>query len=430
MTGATGRTRRILRVLWLTLLLASAGQARAEEGDGASMSDDSTSLSGSLRLDYFSSNRDLDDASGVFGANVELKFKHAFSDADRFEAEARIGRDDLTREGHGHVRWISAYWFSRKGPVDLRVGQQKIRWGKADGINPTDFFTPIDFAVALPLESDRYLSVPAARADVQLSETNTLSLVVEPGFTASRLPWPKSLPVEVIDDRPSGWGRPQVGARLLHAGENLDWSISAFHGFSTLPVLDFIGLAANGRPRYQRYYPKSDGLGVDVARNYGQWGFRAELAYTKYHIDEERQSVADHGFLVAGVDRAFGDVNINLQTLWRYTPDFAETRAVNTPGQAFSAAQNTVVYNQPARLVPGMTARIGAKWLHETLETELLWISFFNPGNSLLRPLLTYGVSDKQKILFGGEYYSGPDQSFFGAFKSNRTVFFEFQQFF
>ena len=394
------------------------------------LSDDATVISGSLRLDYFSSSRELDDVRNVLGASTEIKLLHSFSDNERVNLEARLSREDLTRESRDHSRLINAYWHARSERTDLRIGQQKVRWGKADGVNPTDFFTPIDYTVLLPLESDRYLSVPAVRFDVQIGEATSLSLVTEPDFTPSRLPRPKTAPVPVIEERPSGLRQPQTGARLSHTGENLDWSLSAFHGFSTLPVLSFIGTAADGAPQYLRYYPASDGLGADIARNFDKWGFRAELAYTRLHAENGRQPVASNYFLASGVDRSIDDWNFNVQLLLRYTPDYRATNAAADPQQQFAATQNAIVYNQQKRLTTGMTARVTANWLHEKLQTEVLAIRYFDPTNYFIRPLITYALSDKRKILLGGEYYGGDDLSFFGSLKRNRTVFVEFQQFF
>ena len=408
----------------LLCFAALSCDARAQDAD-----EGRTSVSGSLRLDYFSSSRELDDVSDVLGASIDVELKHRISDQQSLEAEARFSSEDLRRDGRDDFRLISAFWQARSERVDLRVGQQKIRWGKADGINPTDFFTPIDFTVLMPLEEDRYLSIPAVRADVQLGDASTLSLVVSPDFTPTQLPWPKHASVAVVDDEPSGWRRPQYGVRYLQTLAKVDWSVSAFRGFSTVPVLSFVDVSPQGLPRYQRYYPQSTGFGMDVARNLGRWGFRAELAYTKLQNDE-RQSVASNYFLVAGVDRSIGTWNINVQGLLRYTPQYQSTHAFANPLQQVAAVQNAIVYNQQERVMPGMTLRIGASWLHETLQAELLTVAYFEPTNYTVRPLLTYALSDDRKIRVGAEYYSGPQASYFGLLERNRTAFVEFQQFF
>src|SRR5687768_10469809 len=174
---------------------------------------DNTTLSGSARLSYFSSSRDLNEIDNVAVGSAEFELRHSISEDQRFEVEARLIAEDMTRDDRTRARWISAYWFLRSSRVDLRIGQQKIRWGKADGINPSDFFTPIDYTILLPLEDDRYLSVPAVRLDVHMSDTDSLSAVIEPDFTPGRVPWPKPSPVAVRDDEPSGGEDPQLGLR-------------------------------------------------------------------------------------------------------------------------------------------------------------------------------------------------------------------------
>lgn len=398
-------------------------QAQDDDQDGGS-----TTLSGSARLSYFSSSRDLDEIDNVAVGSAELELRHSLSEEQRIEVETRLIAEDLTRDGRTRARWISAYWFLRSPHVDLRIGQQKIRWGKADGINPSDFFTPIDYTILLPLEDDRYLSVPAIRADVHVSDTDSLSAVVEPDFTPSRVPWPKPTPVTARDDEPSGRDHPQLGLRWLHTGERLDWSVSAFHGFSTLPLLDFDGSAT-----YVRHYAAIDGIGADVARNFGKVAFRAELAYTKPRRgegDRGRQAVQSSYFMVAGIDRSFDEWNINVQGLLRYTPDYEKTLLFSNSQEQWAAIQNAIVHGQQERVMYGMTARLVADWLHDTLQTELLMVANFSPTNFVARPLVTYALSDQRKLRLGAEYYSGPQLSYFGALERNRTVFLEFQQFY
>jgi len=413
--------RAIARLLLPLCTGFAAFPVQAQVQDGGR-----TALSGSLRLSYFSSSRDLDDVRHFPVATGEAEIRHTLSENQRLELKARVIVEDPGRAGHTNTQWIDAHWFARSERVDLRVGQQKIRWGKADGINPTDFFTPIDYTVPLPLEDDRYLSVPAIRTDVHMNDMDSVSLVVEPDFTPTSLPWPSVSPVTVQEDEPSGWQR---GLRWLHTGERLDWSLSAFDGYSTLPLLHFDGLAADGSPRYIRHYAAIRGFGADVARNFGQVGFRAEIAYTA-PSDSERQGVQPSYFLVTGIDHSFDDWNINLQALVHHTPHYRDTNAYSSPQEQWAATQNAIVHGQQDRFVYGMTARIVADWLNDTLQTELLAVSQFAPTNYLVRPLATYALTDRLKIRAGAEYYSGPDLSYFGLLKRNRTVFMELQLFY
>jgi len=78
----------------------------------------------------------------------------------------------------------------------------------------------------------------------------------------------------------------------------------------------------------------------------------------------------------------------------------------------------------------GFTSRLAGNWLNQTLQAELLVIDYVRPGNALIRPLMTYAMSDVDHVSVGGDYYTGPAASFFGQLEQNRTVFFEYQHFF
>jgi hypothetical protein len=119
-----------------------------------------------------------------------------------------------------------------------------------------------------------------------------------------------------------------------------------------------------------------------------------------------------------------------VQALLRHTPDYEKTISFSNSQEQWAAIQNAIVHGQQESLMYGMTARVVADWLHDTLQTELLVITNFSPTNSLVRPLVTYALSDQRKIRLGAEYYSGPQLSYFGSLERNRTVFLEFQQFY
>jgi hypothetical protein len=410
--------RSIARAWWACGLLGASCVAQAEEA----------TVSGSVRMDYFSSSRHLDDVNDVMGASLQLKAGYALTESQYLEFDGVFSRADILRDGDDESRLNAAYWRLSQGALDLRIGQQKVRWGKADGINPTDFFTPSDYTVLLPLEEDRYRAIPAVRADVAIGDASSVSFVLSPNFTRSELPWEDLPGVEVSENEPSGSHQPQYGVRWSHTGSRFDWSLSAFNGFETLPVLDFVEMEA-GALRYERNYPDVHGFGADLAFTVGQWGLRAELAYKSFE-ETDVQSIASNWSLAAGGDRSFDNWNINVQALARYTPDYRTTLQFSNEPQQLSATLNAIVHGQQDRMVYGATTRIAAHWLHETLQTELLAVAYFEPDTWYLRPLVTYAVSDRLKVRFGGEYYEGAKASYFGLLEKNRTVFLELQQYF
>jgi hypothetical protein len=183
-------------------------------------------------------------------------------------------------------------------------------------------------------------------------------------------------------------------------------------------------------PIFERRYPRIWGIGGDVARNFGRFGFRGEIAYVRPDQQDGAQNIRPYFFLVTGIDRSIDDWNFNVQAVVRHTPGFTDPANAGNPGLQAAATQNAILFGQMRRTEYGFTTRVVANWLHDTLQTELLTFVNIKPHNYMVRPLLTYAIDDNSKLLFGGEYYEGADQSFFGQLKKNRTVFLEYKRYF
>ncbi|MBI3605573.1 MAG: hypothetical protein HY202_06050 [Nitrospirae bacterium] len=70
----------------------------------------------------------------------------------------------------GSIR--SDYYTSSKMLNDQNpffVGKQIVVWGRADGINPTDNLTPHDFTVLLPFEDDQRFGTTALKLDLYIT---------------------------------------------------------------------------------------------------------------------------------------------------------------------------------------------------------------------------------------------------------------------
>jgi hypothetical protein len=404
--------------LGLVALSGGATSAWASEG---------TSVNAHLRMTYMGSSRDLDRDRDAVSATAHLKVRHELSERDRLELEGRTTLTKIESDTEESLRLISAFASIRRGDLDFRIGQQRVRWGKADVVNPTDYFTPTDFRAPLPLEEDRYLSIAALRADWRVDDERTVSLVIQPGFVRSELPrTPPVAGVRVVEDRPRGEENPQVGVRFLHTGASVDWSVSAFSGYSNLPAASATLDASTGGLHWLQHHPRVLGVGADVAAALGPWNLRAEASRVSHESIDGRLTPSNQYFAVVGADRTIDDVNLNVQVLHRLTTDRVLAAQLPLP-QQLAAEQNAVIFNQFERRTWGLSARLAVQWLNQTLQTELLYIAYFEPTSGLVRPLLTYSLSDESKVILGGEHYFGSRRSFFGPFKANRTWFAEYQ---
>jgi hypothetical protein len=224
------------------------------------------------------------------------------------------------------------YAAVKLGPVDARLGTQELRWGRADGFNPTDNLIPYDY---LNIVTQERLPVPALKVDAYLGNSR-LEAAWIPWFTPTRLPllhqrWfprlPRStqLPLgptgELIDvDLRFQDGRRDFPARTLRNSQwGLRWnqfvrggefSLSYFDGFDDLPffrptttILPVVALRPQGVVTLDREYHRLRVYGADFASSLGPFGVRGELAF----FDQTGPVNLDRLVFIIGLDRTWGD---------------------------------------------------------------------------------------------------------------------------
>jgi hypothetical protein len=176
-------------------------------------------LSGHLRGDLFvgkhsaHSGVELKSGYGELGLKLDVNkpgFGNAFGDV-RFwggylsdpryfgEPEDALQENGDTRGIHTKVLLREAYVAVDAGSyLELTVGHQIIKWGRADMINPTDNLTPVDWRVRSPEGADRWLGNWALRATFNRSPVRVEGVWV-PFYRASILPEIEMSDVVVID---------------------------------------------------------------------------------------------------------------------------------------------------------------------------------------------------------------------------------------
>ncbi|MDZ7373724.1 MAG: hypothetical protein ONB23_07105 [candidate division KSB1 bacterium] len=195
------------------------------------------------------------------------------------------------REGY-----LSLYGFPLPG-LDLRIGKQRIAWGTADKINPTDNLNPKDFED--PLDFGRKLPVNALRLTAYVGNWAVDAAYV-PVFTPAVLPpadW------RLGPDLMPGVGRDGTYSKLqtvLHApastlrdGANLGlrittsvwgYDVSASYAYTRddlpVPAMTRIEIQPQGPPQVTTtlVYPRQHVVGMDVAGEISEVGLWAEAA--------------------------------------------------------------------------------------------------------------------------------------------------------
>jgi hypothetical protein len=424
---------RATAIAFVAILACAVQAGAAETDDSGAAGGFLTELlrdqraSGVLRSDYYHSSKSLDRETGFLGITAQLKALPVFSDTLDGKVEVRATNFAIGDRGDTNATLLEGYATIHFDKADLRIGKQIVAWGRADGLNPTDNLTPRDFVALLPLEEDQRFGTTAIRLDTFLSRQHTLTVFVTPLFEPSKTPLPTAGRTLIKKSPARTTSNGELGLRLNKIGESLDWSVSYFRGFSLLPNQRLIDIGANGIT-VEHHYNRITVFGADIARNYGRFGFRGEVAY----MDTADDAGTDPGienpnlYWIAGVDRTFfSNLNVNLQFFQRRIRHHRDPQAIAGTTERRIAIENSILDGQADRITNGITFRISDKWFNDALEAELFAVTNFTRDNSFIRPLLTRAFNDRWKGTIGAELYRGPADTQYGGLKSNRGMFVE-----
>ncbi len=273
---------------------------------------------------------DLEFSSDEFNPYLDGDLRLSISDDIATDSYAQVSAI-LSTNKNNHFQLKEVYLDMYFESVDLRIGNQRIAWGKADGINPTDNFNPIDYS--RPFAEDNRIEVPALRAKYYYEDW-IVDFVWVPLFTSAKFPesgerWVldanllPSLPgyeLNSVDIKPiiepeNKLTNSELGIRLSRWSANIDASISYFHGWIKEPIPHITTeIVAPGlvdmiiEPKYHQV----DVIGADFAKDFGNFILRGEAGY---FIPEEELNARNPYFsYVLGFDTYPSDKSyLNIQ---------------------------------------------------------------------------------------------------------------------
>ncbi len=225
------------------------------------------------------------------------------------------------------IRRLSA--ILSRGGLNLEIGKQFIRWGKADVLNPTDRFAPRDF---LSVVDNEFLGVTAARLTYEV-RGNTFDAVWVPRFTPSRIPlfdqrWTvlpnvgvptagigpspavsvpsvaqTPAPLAIVDAGAQYPNGSQAGVRYNRSGAGYEFSLSFFNGFNHLPLIYASIPLSQPSLELLRTYPQMRMYGGDIALPNRWVTVNGEFAY----FTSTTPQAEDYGIYVVQLERQAGE---------------------------------------------------------------------------------------------------------------------------
>lgn len=414
-------------------------------------------LNGYMRGDFFVGKLEDDSRGEIKAGYGELALKltalrQRYGDAF---AEARLRYGEQTERHELFIDLREAYVNAYLGPVDLRLGQQIIVWGRADAFNPTNNITPFDLRVRSPNEDDRRVANVGARMFINF-EPVRLEGVWMPFYKPSELPpFQFDERIVFVDNYPDT----RFFENGLEAGRvhlelpSFEASVSYLYGYNHLPGYRWVdyqlrdtdpdtGDDIPAQVVVERKPYQHQVFGLDFSTALGDFmALRGEAAY-RIPKDYKNTQNAPHPDIqyVLGADKTFGPVSVIAQYVGRYTLDWqretgaggggieeldatdAATRFGGPLGEAEVEERlddelryrNQIVFQQTKELQHMISLRVEWLTLHDTLSLSALGGWNISTEEWLLYPKIAYQLSDGMSATLGGEIYAGPTGTLLG----------------
>jgi len=322
--------------------------------------------------------------------------------------------------------------FSREG-LDVSVGRQILVWGKSDAVNPTDFFSAKSYTVFNPDEEVRRTGTELLQGQWSPGSSGawTLTGVYAPKPALSRLLIAAAtIPTGLTFSQRSqvnsrGLDDGELGFKAAYQGRGWDLEVLAFRGWNHLP--DFV---LEGSTLTQTHRRQS-ALGMNASASTGKYVFRAESAYVWTENPDGANPLIQptRWDSVVGVERSFGEeFRVQVQGVLRHHPSFQTPESVfGFPGDPRLplARANALVQGYQFQTRVGATLRAAYTRASSGFEAELFILGNFMGGDSLVRPRVSYPVTDSVRLTGGLDWYGGPTDRPLGVLQEFNSVFTE-----
>ncbi len=341
------------------------------------------------------------------------------------------------REGY-----LDVYGFLTPN-LDLRIGKQRIAWGTADKINPTDNLNPKDLED--PLDFGKKLPTNALKISFYL-DNYTLTGILIPVFTPAVLPPPdwsfssgKALPLPpgvAVEKMTTQVQLPNhnlkntssVGLKLSGNVLNYDVSISYVANRWDMPLSKALTIVPTGQTTVsvdnQLIFPRQQIVGADLAGQLLGIGVWAEAA----------------AFLPEKVTMTITQVTPQAMQINRQTAIEHEVYVKYVVGGDYTFKNGIYINGQLIHGFYGeegkdhlndyVVAAVEKKFFNEDLKLRLAaalevhdWNDIENNYASIIFPEVNYKPTDAVELILGTYFIEGKGTTVFGNFGSNDELY-------
>jgi hypothetical protein len=223
-----------------------------------------------------------------------------------------------------------------------------------------------------------------------------------------------------------------IAARLNFELSKIGFSVSYFRGYNPEYGFDVIDIEWSANVPYvtnaAAYYLKNM-IGVDLAVPLASWILRGELAYNITTEYESKMYVPNPDLhYVTGIERNFGGFYTILQYIGKYTFDFTELEEpiLTVPEDPLALQQyteeliyyeassfNRKIFYQQKETNHAISITINKSFAYETLHAEIFAYYNFTSEEYMLRPKISWNITDALTTSAGCIYMAGPEMQIF-----------------
>jgi hypothetical protein len=413
-------------------LLESTETGDTVNTSGASLSSN-FSIGGYIKGGFYGGYAENNDAEmKAEKGMVSLKIEAKKAELGKAFADIRLESGFLSGNEVEKIAVRETWIQTSTGAVDFKVGQQIIVWGRADGINPTNNITPRDPLVFSSEPDDQRLGNILLQSSVNWNAYR-LEGVWVPVYKPDALPLESvTLPagIEIVPPNypDNAVKNSSYALRLNLEFPQIDGSVSYYNGYATQPGFAY-ALSQAGIALTPTAY-RINAIGGDFSTAIGSYGIRGEAAFKRTKDDYNHVNYIPNPRLeyVIGIDKSIGDFSLLFQYAGGYVFDFKEQimpilTDPNDPAALGLYKQEMADYNmvrlnrlflqQRDEMSHSITARVGRSFLHETLKLELAGIYNFTTEEYVVKPSISYDITDALGVCVGGQYLDGPEESLY-----------------
>jgi len=385
--------------------------------------------------------------ASVFGASKLFDYSSLFTE---FSLQSKFSHEDVYL--YSDIRFRNGLNFDKKYTVfqiketyagyqsnkfDVFLGNQIVKWGRTDGFNPTNNFSPKDYFFLSSDHDDRDLSTFMLRMKYRISPAIDIDFITIPVYRASNYRYdlfdigknvnykPIVLPEKIFKNA-------SFAARLNFEYPQIGFSVSYFRGYD--PFFGFkidTIIFSTGTPVITDvsipYFKNT--IGTDFALPVSSWIFRAEAAYNITTDYESNMYIPNPDITyVTALEHKFWGITTILQYIGKYTFDFTDLQKpvlfdpTNPSAQMQyadkiinyeSALFNRKMFYQQEKNNHAVMLVVNKNFAYDTWKAELAGYYNITSEDLLIRPQITWEISDMLSTTIGGTYMQGTNKSVF-----------------